>query len=75
MGASAGGPAWRQRLERVQVGRAAGAHHMQLRATESVGLLQQMVGRGLRIDGGKSDCLILDYDEMKGAEDDSLRLF
>jgi hypothetical protein len=21
------------------------------------------------------DCLILDYDEMKGAEDDSLRLF
>lgn len=34
-----------------------------LRATESVGLLQQMVGRGLRIDGGKADCLILDYAE------------
>lgn len=32
-----------------------------LRATESVGLLQQMVGRGLRIDSGKIDCLILDY--------------
>ena len=34
-----------------------------LRATESVGLLQQIVGRGLRIDGLKQDCLILDYAE------------
>jgi len=34
-----------------------------LRATESVGLLQQIVGRGLRIDDGKTDCLVLDYAE------------
>lgn len=34
-----------------------------LRATESVGLLQQIIGRGLRIDDGKDDCLILDYAE------------
>ena len=34
-----------------------------LRATESVGLLQQIVGRGLRICAGKEDCLILDYAE------------
>ena len=34
-----------------------------MRATESVGLLQQMVGRGLRIDNGKKDCMILDYAE------------
>lgn len=34
-----------------------------LRATESVGLLQQIVGRGLRIHDGKADCLILDYAE------------
>ena len=32
-----------------------------LRATESVGLLQQIVGRGLRIDDGKRDCMVLDY--------------
>jgi DNA repair protein RadD len=32
-----------------------------LRATESVALLQQIIGRGLRIDEGKKDCLILDY--------------
>ena len=32
-----------------------------LRRTESVALLQQIIGRGLRIDGGKKDCLILDY--------------
>lgn len=34
-----------------------------LRKTESVGLLQQIIGRGLRIDpgGNKVDCLILDY--------------
>jgi DNA repair protein RadD len=34
-----------------------------LRATESVSLLQQIIGRGLRIDPGKADCLILDYAE------------
>ena len=32
-----------------------------LRKTESVGLLQQIIGRGLRLDHGKADCLILDY--------------
>ena len=32
-----------------------------LRPTESVGLYQQIVGRGLRLSPGKSDCLILDY--------------
>ena len=32
-----------------------------LRKTESVGLLQQIIGRGLRLDNGKVDCLILDY--------------
>lgn len=32
-----------------------------LRATESVGLLQQIIGRGLRISPGKDDCLVLDY--------------
>lgn len=31
------------------------------RATESVGLLQQMIGRGLRIDDGKTECLVMDY--------------
>lgn len=34
-----------------------------LRATESVSLLQQIIGRGLRIEDGKQDCLILDYAE------------
>lgn len=34
-----------------------------LRATESVGLLQQIIGRGLRLAEGKDDCLILDYAE------------
>ena len=34
-----------------------------LRATESVGLLQQIIGRGLRLFEGKDDCLILDYAE------------
>ena len=34
-----------------------------LRATESVGLLQQIIGRGLRTEDGKRDCLILDYAE------------
>ena len=32
-----------------------------LRATESVGLLQQIIGRGLRVYEGKNDVLILDY--------------
>lgn len=32
-----------------------------LRKTESVGLLQQIIGRGLRLDHGKDDCLVLDY--------------
>ncbi len=32
-----------------------------LRKTESVGLLQQIVGRGLRLSPGKTDCLVLDY--------------
>jgi DNA repair protein RadD len=32
-----------------------------LRKTESVGLLQQIIGRGLRLYEGKKDCLILDY--------------
>jgi DNA repair protein RadD len=34
-----------------------------LRATESVGLLQQIIGRGLRIDEFKETCVILDYAE------------
>ena len=34
-----------------------------LRATESVGLLQQIIGRGLRLCDGKDDCLVLDYAE------------
>lgn len=32
-----------------------------LRATESASLLQQIIGRGLRLDEGKEHCLILDY--------------
>lgn len=32
-----------------------------LRKTESIGLLQQIIGRGLRIHPGKKDCLVLDY--------------
>lgn len=34
-----------------------------LRATESVGLLQQIIGRGLRLSDGKVNCMILDYAE------------
>lgn len=34
-----------------------------LRATESVGLMQQMIGRGLRLFDGKENCLVLDYAE------------
>jgi len=32
-----------------------------MRATESIGLLQQIIGRGLRLCDGKTDCLVLDY--------------
>lgn len=32
-----------------------------LRPTQSVSLYQQMVGRGLRLDDGKKDCLVMDY--------------
>ncbi|TVP57591.1 MAG: DEAD/DEAH box helicase [Halomonadaceae bacterium] len=32
-----------------------------LRPTQSVSLYQQMVGRGLRLDEGKKDCLVMDY--------------
>lgn len=34
-----------------------------MRATESVGLMQQIIGRGLRLSENKDDCLILDYAE------------
>ena len=34
-----------------------------LRATESPGLFQQIIGRGLRLHDNKKDCLILDYAE------------
>lgn len=32
-----------------------------LRPTQSVSLYQQIVGRGLRLDQGKQDCLVIDY--------------
>lgn len=32
-----------------------------LRATESVSLLQQIMGRGMRLHDGKDECIILDY--------------
>lgn len=32
-----------------------------LRPTQSVSLYQQIVGRGLRLDKGKQDCLVIDY--------------
>jgi len=32
-----------------------------LRPTQSVSLYQQIVGRGLRLDEGKQDCLVVDY--------------
>ena len=32
-----------------------------LRPTQSVSLYQQIVGRGLRLDEGKRDCLVIDY--------------
>ncbi len=34
-----------------------------LRATESAALLQQIIGRGLRLSDEKQDCLVLDYAE------------
>lgn len=47
-----------------------------LRATESPGLLQQIIGRGLRLCEGKLDCLVLDYAdniERHGLQDDLFR--
>lgn len=47
-----------------------------LRATESPGLFQQIIGRGLRLHEHKSDCLILDYAEnieRHGLHDDLFR--
>lgn len=44
-----------------------------LRATESAGLFQQIVGRGMRLHPEKKDCLLLDYAEnieRHGLEDD-----
>ena len=35
-----------------------------LRPTESISLYQQIIGRGLRLDSGKKDCLVLDYTGM-----------
>jgi DNA repair protein RadD len=35
-----------------------------LRPTESISLYQQIIGRGLRLDTGKMDCLVLDYTGM-----------
>ncbi len=35
-----------------------------LRPTESNGLYQQIIGRGLRLDSGKNDCFVLDYTGM-----------
>ena len=32
-----------------------------LRPTQSVSLFQQIVGRGLRLDEGKQDCMVIDY--------------
>ena len=34
-----------------------------LRATESMSLLQQIIGRGLRLSEGKQNCMVLDYAE------------
>ena len=34
-----------------------------MRATESAGLLQQIIGRGLRLSDSKENCLVLDYAE------------
>jgi DNA repair protein RadD len=36
-----------------------------LRPTESNSLYQQIIGRGLRLDSGKTDCFILDYTGMR----------
>lgn len=35
-----------------------------LRPTESISLYQQIIGRGLRLDTNKNDCLVLDYTGM-----------
>jgi len=39
------------------------SHIAILRATESVSLLQQIMGRGMRLYDGKAECVILDYAE------------
>lgn len=39
------------------------SHIAILRATESVSLLQQIMGRGMRLFDGKTECVILDYAE------------
>ena len=36
-----------------------------LRATESASLLQQIIGRGMRLHDEKFDCLVLDYAEYR----------
>lgn len=36
-------------------------HVVIMRATESVRLLQQIIGRGLRVEDGKNECLVSDY--------------
>lgn len=44
-----------------------------LRATESASLLQQIIGRGLRLHDNKADCLVMDFAEnieRHGLEDD-----
>ncbi len=44
-----------------------------LRATESPSLLQQIIGRGLRLDDDKDDCIVMDFAEnieRHGLEDD-----
>lgn len=44
-----------------------------MRATESASLLQQIIGRGLRLHDEKTDCLVLDYAEnieRHGLQDD-----
>lgn len=38
-------------------------HVVLMRATESAGLMQQIIGRGLRLSEGKADCIVSDYAE------------
>ena len=49
-----------------------------LRGTESAALYLQIVGRGMRLDEGKDDCLMLDYAgnfERLGLPEDDLEMF